>query len=277
MKRAPDLPSQCEEMRRHLDEYLDDEITDASLLHAVEKHLEGCLDCRSELDVLEALHDRLQGLPALTASKTLRGRIHAGVRELAEARHKCSSARLSPRSMMIVGMTAASLLIFSVSRIWLWSTQDDWEERHLAEQRDLIAFVDDYVAYVQSDSAPSVETSAPDIMESWLSARLEFSPDLPRWSWAELISGRLCFIHNRRVARVQYRAGEIDLSLFVQPLAESESLGDNEAHTRSSVTVETLRGFTVACWQDSGLDYVLVGPTSSAQFFTNLEMEMEKE
>lgn len=276
MKRAYRQPSQCDETRPHLDAYLDNEITDTSSIQTIQDHLEKCSGCQSEIAALKAIHDQLRGLPTLAASKRLRENVQALAREPVGARRKSSRTLLARRSMGIVTVTAALVFVLSISGIWLRSAQNGREEHDTAEPGDLIAFVDDYVAYVQSDNAPVVETRDPNRMERWLAARLDFSPRLPRWPWAELVTGRLCFIHGRSVARVQYKAGENDLTLFVQPLTEEGIPGDSATRKMNVFVVRTLRGFEIACWRTAGLDYVLVGPASAAQVFTNLETERQE-
>lgn len=271
MKRSSHQPFQCQEIRPHLDAYLDDEITDSSLIPTIQEHLQKCSGCQSELAALNAVRDQLRGLPTLAASKRLRDNVQALAREPVGARSESSRTLPAQRPMGTVALVAASVLVLSISVVWMWSAQNDGGKGDSETRGDLIAFVDDYVATVQAHNAPAVETPDPDKMESWLAARLDFAPRLPRWPWAELVTGRLCFIHGRRVARVEYKAGEDDLTLFVQPLTEEGIPGDSAMTEMNGVVAQTLRGFKIACWRTAGLDYVLVGPASAAQLFTNIE------
>ena len=271
MNRSAFPPSECRDILPHLEAYLDTEIADDSLLQYVQNHLKTCSSCKAKIDVLKVLRDQLRDVPALVVAKRLSERVENLALDWSGSQRNRSGVLLPRRTALIFGVSAVSLMVVSALGTWFWSTQDDEGERQSAVRGDLAAFVDDYVAYVQSDNAPVVETSDTDTMEGWLAARLDFAPNLPRWSWAELISGRLCFIHGQRVARVQYRAGEIDLTLFVQPLAGIEIDENEEAGSMASLKTQTLRGFKVACWRSSELDYVLVGPASSADLFANLE------
>lgn len=272
MNKAAFPPSPCKEVLPRLESYLDGEIADDSIMQGVQNHLRECSSCQAEIDVLKALQDQLRDLPALVVSKRLSERVGDLALDWTGSRRDRSGSLLPRWTALTFAVSAASLMAVSVLGFWWWSTQDDEGERQSAVRDDLVAFVDDYVAYVQSDSAPVVETHDTNIMEGWLAARLDFAPKLPRWSWAELISGRLCFIHDRRVARVQYKVGESDLTLFIQPLTENEIDGDEEGRKMSSLRTQSLRGFEVACWRSSKLDYVLVGPASAADLFTNLEV-----
>ncbi|MCH8204622.1 MAG: zf-HC2 domain-containing protein [Candidatus Hydrogenedentes bacterium] len=272
MTKAAIPPSDCKEILRHLEAYLDGELADDSLKQCVQTHLKTCSSCQAELDVLKALHDQLRDLSALVVSKRLSERVGDLTLDWTRSQRNRSTSLLPRRMALIIGVSAVSLIAVSALGIWLWSAQDDEGDRQSAVRGDLIAFVDDYVAYVQSDSAPVVETLDSNEMEGWLAARLDFAPKLPRWSSAELIRGRLCFIHNRRIARVEYKVGESDLTLFIQPLREGEIEGGEEDRTMNSLKTQSLRGFEVACWRSSELDYVLVGPASSADLFASLEI-----
>lgn len=270
MKRSSDQPSQCDEVRLHLDAYLDDEIAEASLLQRVQRHIEDCAVCRSEIDALKILDIQLKSLPSETASEGLHERVRSLARESVEAPRENLSPRSSRRPIVIA---AVALLLVAALGLNLWPARDTVGEPDSAQRGDLVAFVDDYVAYVQSDNTPLIETSDPETMEGWFASRLEFAPKLPRWPWAKLVTGRLCFIHGQRVARVQYSTGDYALTLFVQPLAENDGAGDSVNRQTGPMKVQTLRGFEVACWQASGLEYVLVGPSSSGPLLAKIEKE----
>lgn len=276
MKRSSEQPSQCKDIRLHLDAYLDSELADPSLHRMVQQHIENCSSCRLEIEALKAIHDQLKAMPLLTASEDLYERVRSLARESIEARSENTSDRPSRRSLMIAGMIAASLVLFSALGIERWTARNTLGEPDSADRADLVAFVDDYVAYVQSENTPVIETNDPETMEGWFSSRLEFAPKLPRWPWAKLTTGRLCFIHGQRVARVEYSAEDFALTLFVQPLTENDSAGDNKNRQTGPMKVQTLRGFEVACWQDSGLDYVLVGPSSSGLLFTKIGKRVDE-
>ena len=277
MNRATTPPSHCKEILPHLEAYLDGELAEGSLNRCIQNHVKKCSSCQAELDALKALQDQLRDLLTLAVSKRLSKKVGNLALDWRGSQRNRSSSLLPRRTALTFALSALSLMAVSLLGIQLWSNQDNEEERQSVVRGDLIAFVDDYVAYVQSDSAPVVETHDPNRMEGWLAARLDFAPKLPRWSWAELISGRLCFIHDRRVARVQYKVGESDLTLFVRPLTENEVDGDEEGRKMGSLMTQSLRGFEVACWRSSELDYVLVGPASAADLFTNLAVGQREE
>ena len=274
MNRFSDRPSECAEIRLHLDAHLDDEITDASLSQTLQEHLDSCSGCQLELDNLKALDRRLKDLPVMAVSERLRRCVETLARKSVKPHREGLGTTPMRRSVRITAMAATVPIILLVLGIWLWSAQGSRQETPLANRGNLIAFVDDYVAYGQSDSAPVEKTRDPARMEGWLAARLDFAPKLPRWPWAELISGRLCFIHERRVARVEYKAGETDLTLFIQPLTENAI---EETGEMSSIKTQSLRGFEVACWRSSELDYVLVGPASATDLFSGLEIGRQEE
>lgn len=250
----------CEEIRPSLEAYHDGEVTDAANETAIEDHLRECGACREELKAFEALDERLRSLPKLEASEALKREIR-GLKGDAKDGTDDGRTRSSRPSKWMAGAGVAAVVMLGVVAFWAWSLKSEDEDMVAqAEARDgLLAFIEDHVAYVQSEAAPVRQTDDASELERWFGAQLEFRPELPRWAWAELVSGRLCFIHGRRVARVHYRGAGADLTLFIQQVEAGK-----ETQADSSVMERTLRGYRVGCWKAHGLDYVLVAPSSAA-------------
>lgn len=246
----------CAEIRPLLEVYHDGEVTDAAIKTAIEAHLRQCEGCREELSTVEVLDDQLQSLPVLEGSEAFKKGIRNVERELGMPAAGMRGSR-RPRWMVARGVVAATVVLAAVG--WWWSSRNENVARRAEAHDELLVFIEDHVAYVQSDAAPVWETNDPLEMERWFGAQLEFRPELPRWPWAQLVSGRLCFIQGQRVARVHYRGADADLTLFIQ-----RDKADTGTPVHSSLMERTLRGYTVGCWKARGLDYVLVVPSSAS-------------
>jgi anti-sigma factor RsiW len=93
----------------------------------------------------------------------------------------------------------------------------------------------------------TMKSPNPQRLEEWLAPQLAFTPKLPRWTWATPISGRLCWIRHRKLARVRYRFRNQEFSLFVFP----------ETH-KPVQEVRDLDRYRAIHWTRDGLGYVVV-------------------
>ncbi|MEW6279693.1 MAG: hypothetical protein AB1758_13780 [Candidatus Eremiobacterota bacterium] len=176
---------------------------------------------------VEALKARLRGLPTDEPPESLRAAV---VGALQADRRKARVRWLG---------AWAALLMVGLGLVW-------W----LAPPSEPRLFVEDHRHMVASGLA-DIRTGDRARLEAFFTARLGFGARLPAWAWAQPVSGRLCRIRSRMVARVQYRSGAHDLSLFVRPARTGG---------KAALQEHRLQGFQVLSWADSGLEFVLVVP-----------------
>ena len=102
-------------------------------------------------------------------------------------------------------------------------------------------------------SQGTLETDDVGHLTRWLQPQLGFQPRVPNWSWARLCSGRLCWIRRRKLARIRYRDGETEFSLFVFP--ESRP-GTRKIYRRNQ--------YQAVYWSQNDLGFVVVMPSTLA-------------
>lgn len=82
---------------------------------------------------------------------------------------------------------------------------------------DVLAMVEDHLETMPPNG--TLLSNDRSQLETWLGPRVGFTFQAPSWSWAAPISGRLCWIRGRKVARLRYRLLEAkeEFSVFVFP------------------------------------------------------------
>lgn len=99
----------CQDLQRHLDDYLDGEL-DAERVAQVERHLAICAVCAERLRVEQLLRERLRTLPAPPPDGGFAGRLLGGI-------HTRGNPRPAPRYALYAG--AAALLLVMGLAAWL--------------------------------------------------------------------------------------------------------------------------------------------------------------
>lgn len=257
--------SACEKVIPSLESYFDGQLN-GTVIADVELHLERCEACRGRMRVLSALREGLRDHAPAEAPLYLKEAIRAAVgarRE--EVREEVGVARVRRR---LIYLAAAACLMAAVG-LGSWIFLADLGGR----SSPLDALVEDHVTLVQAVSGADTQTGAPDDLARWFAARLDFAPRVPDWDWAELVSGQLCYIQGRRVARMHYRCGPHDLSVFVQPMEPDLAEAIGHASAPGDAVTVALRGFKVASWKQRDLTYVLVAPEAAKEVFANLSKE----
>lgn len=161
----------------------------------VEEHLQGCAECRAQVDAERALRARLSSLPVPEPSATLAARVR---RDLAAARRP---SRL--RWALPLAASLALLAFWAHTAPSVLATQLAWDHDHCFGKKTLPA---------------KVWTADPGFMATWLEQHGTEPPTLPEGAaGVELVGGRHCGVINRTLAHVYYTGGEHRLSLYVVP------------------------------------------------------------
>ena len=125
------------------------------------------------------------------------------------------------------------------------------------------AMLADHAKYQPANSDTEMFGESPSDLETWLSARLDFTPAVPRWDWAELKSGRACSLNGNQVALVRYRCGGEEMSLYIWPIDRpmEQAIPDS---TNPPELLTTERGYDIALWSRGDLAYGLVAERGTA-------------
>ena len=261
------MPSQhnelgCEQILPHLEPYFDGQISGATQIEKIERHLARCPDCAARVKAMRAVADQVCALPKPEAPSYLRQRIEtmamteAGV----GTNRRAWGSSWFHRSLAIAAV-AACLALFLTFKYGSPSA--------LAHEK--------FYAYAENHIVPAVQNLNGAVLvsqdagelEQWFSSNLGFSPRLPKWDWAEPIKGQLGYMRGQRVARVQYDAGGEEMTLFIQLVAPGPNPHE-KATSPATAIVCVCRGFKIKCWSDGGLEYLVVAKDSAKMIFENL-------
>jgi anti-sigma factor RsiW len=205
----------CQELESQLHAYVDGELTPAQRAD-VDKHLEGCPDCRAHLKDWQVLHLAFQ-TPELRhiASDTLRQRLGNALQK--ETGHVA-------RPQWHRWAAAAAVGVVAVALGWQFIPHGDEDD----------AMVDAAVAQqqqaVSSKHISDFNSNNPSVIEAWLSHQLPFVPpvqDLSKQGYA-LMGVRVDQVKGQPAAALIYRHGESYVTVFV---CQATKPGDKDLDT----------------------------------------------
>jgi anti-sigma factor RsiW len=204
----------CDEARRLLHAYIDDELDIAAALQ-MERHLTGCPECRKVLEAAQAA-GRAVAQPAVyyPASSALRERLKQSIRSEAGEMETPPSARIVAswwkRPMAFSGLAAALLLIIGSVALFLPPG---------ASRGQIDELVASHVQSLEANHLLDVESTDQHTVKPWFDGKLEFAPpvvDLAGEGFP-LIGGRLDYLDQKKVAALIYRRNKHLINLFIWP------------------------------------------------------------
>ena len=241
----------CQEVRRGLDLYLDDELTvfEAS---RVQQHLDRCDGCRKTMQLQVSLHGML-------TADAIRDEAPARLRERILER----VAKESPkRAAWLRHLIVSAPLAFLVCGILLDSDTSGPPVVPLAT--DAVAW------HMDSERAPhELELSAADParLAGWMKERLGMVPDFPASGVRgdRMLGARVTFLATYRAAQLVYAGTDEPVSLFIMPRPFPPPPNAPE-RVIEGVDVYPVRlgEISVVWWNDGGHLYLTAARTSEA-------------
>jgi anti-sigma factor (TIGR02949 family) len=253
--------SACAEHRDELALHADGELAEPER-GQLERHLEACAPCRRVVEQARAVRRTVRERSFTAAPAHLRARIGRALDAEPAPAHEpappptapqpprahWSRRLLRPAPVAAAGATALGLAA------WMYAPP----------QRD--DFARDAVAKHSRRLPLEVESSDPQMLESWLADKVAFRVRLPRVARADLrpVGARLADVRDRSAAYVVYGNRQspthrVSLLVFDDPLHAAPAIGlphrveDHEVFTTSAA------GFNVAAFKQDELIYTVVG------------------
>src|SRR5262249_31820455 len=176
----------CRETKNLLNAYVDGELDSAGSL-GVEKHVQGCASCLTDVENLHALASAIEnGSLRFMAPPRLKKNVQAAIREANPA------PRRTIFSWRLASAVAAAVLLVVVSMQWLRPSQE-----MLVNE-----IVSSHVRSMMANHITDVASSDRHTVKPWFGGKLDYSPpvkDLTEQGFP-LVGGRLDYLDNRPVA-----------------------------------------------------------------------------
>jgi anti-sigma factor RsiW len=242
------MTMQCEDVRRLIDLYNDDQL-DVERSIELEEHLENCPQCAEEVQSAKRLSATVRSsgvygeIPAGMTAR-IRGAVlqEAGIRAPSKPRivpHAKTSAKWWRPALIGV----AAVLILTVF-LWRWIPYGI----RSGDQNPLLAqeVLDSHVRSLMADHLFDVPSSDQHTVKPWFDGKLDFAPpviDLAGDGF-ELAGGRLDYIDGRPVATTVYRRRKHVINLMMWP-----------ENGQSPVAATMRNGYNLLHWREGGLEF----------------------
>jgi anti-sigma factor RsiW len=211
--------------------------------HAVDRHLASCTACAETHRGILALRARLRDeVPYHAAPAALRARVVDATRP----RTRAPERRWRWLSLGALGGCAATVLAFFVVTMVL-------EQRAVDDLA--VEAVTAHVRATLGHHVIEVASSDQHTVKPWLSARLDYSPPVPRVDATGFVltGGRLDYLDRQPVAVLVYRYRDHVVDVFVRPVTARAP----------TLPPRTLRGFNVAHARGADMDWVAVSDVNA--------------
>ena len=229
----------CEEARLFLDAYLDHELELSPRLE-LERHLSLCPSCRSlAQERQESRFFFTASVPTYQAPPRLRTKVLAALRREKEQQTFAFLRQpwIYAAAVLVLGLSLALNILFP----------DVGKE--VSRQAVLR-----HIRSISADHLVDVASANPQVVKSWLTPKLDFSPPVVGFPAPEysLLGGRVDVIQDRSVATVVYKSNKDVVTLFCwPPNKEQLPTGDH-----------IIEGYHVYTWSNAACNYILIAKSS---------------
>ena len=232
----------CEEAGRFLDAYLDNELELSQRLE-LEQHLSLCVSCWSLVQERQEFRFFIRAsAPKYRAPPQLRTKV------LATAQREKTKLPFALLHQPWAYAAAAFVLSLSLALNILFPDVGKEVSRQAVLRHS---------RSISADRLVDVASANPQIVKSWLTAKLDFSPPVVGFpaSGYSLIGGRLDVLQNRLVATVVYKNDKEVVTLFCWPPKKEHLSTDNDF----------IEGYHVCTWSNAECNYILVSKLSARE------------
>lgn len=251
----------CEDIRRRLNLYLDNELLGEDRV-AVETHLRECQSCAVIFEREQSFINAIRECrPLHVASPVLRARVQE---TLSGSERETTTARKVSRSRLTWGLAIAATLLLLLLPIVIWRTMSR-SDKPTASSFALMA-ADHHLRRTRGQLPLEVETAAPQVISDWFANKVNFSVKLPNYQESsgqerlyELEGARLVGYKDDYAAYVAYLMKQRPISLVITSDSVVKPSGGEEIVARGlKFHYNAIHGLKVLTWSDRGLTYALV-------------------
>jgi anti-sigma factor RsiW len=257
----------CKLARARLDAYVDRELEPTPVLE-LDRHFDGCADCRCEVEVRRLLKAGVASTPSPVAPRALRLRVE---RALDAAGHGASPVVGGGRWTAVLSVAAALAL---AAGAWLRTDQPGgMQTAGLTAELPPIGVVGDIVARHMDQLPADITPERPEQVTSWSRDKVAFRVRTVEWSEpsVRLLGARVSHIGDRQAVKLYYGVGESRLTTVVFQPSPSlhHALSDDREARRLGVlrerigsrvlSYQNVRGYTVPMIEHGGVVYAFTG------------------
>ena len=236
----------CELSRTTIHGYFDGEL-DAVRALEFERHLEGCTECQTALEGMQALRTRLQQSDLFEpASPQLRERIRQQLAQVPST----PSRPGRPWQRWFLVPSFAVLAVAAVLTVSMFVTKS-----HREEERVTAELIDAHVRSLQPGHLTDVQSTDQHTVKPWFDGKLDFVPPVTDYSdkGFPLLGGRLDVLDGHDVAVLVYGRRKHLVNLFVWPYRGTES---------NFVGSGSRQGYNWVTWPSGDMRFCLVSDVS---------------
>src|SRR5688572_19472987 len=213
----------CEDIRRRLNFYLDNELLGEDRV-AVETHLRECQSCAVIFEREQSFINAIRECgPLHVASPALRARVRETV---SGSEREATNAPEVSRSRLTWGLAIAAAMLVLLVPIVIWRTMSR-SDKPTASSFALMA-ADHHLRRTRGQLPLEVETAAPREISDWFANKVHFSVKLPNYQESsgqerlyELEGARLVGYKDDYAAYVAYLMKQRPISLLTTPIQSS--------------------------------------------------------
>jgi len=240
----------CTEVKKLLSAFIDGEL-DPATSQEVERHLEGCPSCLSEVNRLQWLSKSLAEPPMVyPAPPGFEGKIRRAIL-LESGVHR---PRI-PHPSLIVAVAFSIFVVVGVTW-WIAANVSGISRSDLIVQE----IVQSHLRSLMADHLIDVVSSDQHTVKPWFDGKVDFSPtvrDLSADGFV-LAGGRLDYVDNRPVAVIVYKRRLHVINLFSWPTTHP----DEEAFSPA-----TDNGYHIVAWHKEGMTYYAVSDVNESDLY----------
>jgi anti-sigma factor (TIGR02949 family) len=238
----------CKEARALLPAHVDRELGPSDA-EALDEHLRGCADCRTQQTALQSVRAAVSvHATRFRAPLELADRVGDSL-SAAAPRSRRPNLRFWQGAGLGAAATAALALVVGIGLALTQPSRDD----ALADEA-----VANHVRALQGGHAVDVASSDQHTVKPWFTGKLDYAApvlDLTAEGFP-LVGGRLDYFDRRPVAALVYRHRLHTLNVFVLPAKAGVRPGGPRAFER--------RGFAIQRWTHDGMDYWAVSDADAS-------------